>query len=594
MASRFTWEQEHDSVLITIPCSNPLISKPGYFQLQILRTHAKMHLKSPKIFLEFDFKFDLDPRSPLNKATVTPAGLLLIFAKGVPGQHWDDLLCTEKALANQRRQDSLYEQENQLEEQQELADKQKIENDRFSVKEQMRLEKDRRHTIEHRKAQDKATAEAEVYTSLPAAATQPLERHTALPQVRAAHSETLSFTDKPLPHLPARESHNREPPLPRAVKPQSSPAHESHPLWLKDKGDGFFSAQDYESAVNAYNKALQSDNNYVPALLNRSAALLCLYDFNRVLDDLAAVECVSQETQVLAICKVRKGAVLAARGLLAEAIDCFRGALEFCPADQGLLGDISALETRRESDVKKVVADSLFHSGELAGAAEFYKKSLAVDPANEVSLANLAQVAWAQGDLELCKATCDSCLQLLTHNTALKAKVLLRKARATGPAEDALLIVESALSLDPSNPSTLTLHKQLTASVNSKNSAVLKQQADESLRQGHTEEALQLYKDTLALTADKTLKPAVLTNIAACHLLLKQYHDVVATVEKALKCNPAPHLLLRLHWRRAKAYGGLGQLHTAQSDLKKALALDPENPLLLQDFALIQNSINSN
>lgn len=56
----------------------------------------------------------------------------------------------------------------------------------------------------------------------------------------------MQFTEKKFPHLPARESHMKEPPYPRSkqIDKQKDGTYidveDKDPVWLKDKGDHFY------------------------------------------------------------------------------------------------------------------------------------------------------------------------------------------------------------------------------------------------------------------------------------------------------------------------------------------------------------------
>lgn len=84
-----------------------------------------------------------------------------------------------------------------------------------------------------------------------------------MPAVRQGQDIKLGFTEKKFPHLPARESHLKEPPYPKSKNLDKKKddgvfieADDRDPIWLKDKGDHFFKRNDYHAAINAYTKAL--------------------------------------------------------------------------------------------------------------------------------------------------------------------------------------------------------------------------------------------------------------------------------------------------------------------------------------------------
>ena len=210
-------------------------------------------------------------------------------------------------------------------------------------------------------------------------------------------------------------------------------------------------------------------------------------------------------------------------------------------------------------------------------------KSIQIDEENELTFANLAQVSLKLDKSNECIDFCDKALQQITHNTKLKVKVLLRKAKVT----QNISLVDQALMLDSSNPQAKALHIQLSEKNFAEKYEGLKAEADDMLKTGKSDQALTIYKQLLGNSKDNQQKISLLTNICACNLIENDFHAVVLTVQRAFKLNPKPSVKLRLLCRRAKAYAELGQLYSAQCDLKEALILDPENQTIKNDLALL-------
>ena len=88
------------------------------------------------------------------------------------------------------------------------------------------------------------------------------EQDVEMPNVRKQQDVKLGFTEKKYAHLPARESHLKEPPYPKSKNLDKKKddtfiaAEDKDPVWLKDKGDHFFKRSDYHAAINAYSKAI--------------------------------------------------------------------------------------------------------------------------------------------------------------------------------------------------------------------------------------------------------------------------------------------------------------------------------------------------
>ncbi|CAG9311000.1 unnamed protein product [Blepharisma stoltei] len=593
--SKYTWEQEFEIIKITIPCRNPILSKKGYFDLFLSRNYVKFHLKSPKMFMEWDLAEDIDYKSPLNRAIAKETCLELILAKFIIGKSWESLICSDKDLSKQRRALSISEFEQNSKETQEALEKHKIEMDRFSVTEQMKLDDERRRVIEQKKEEEKIKAEQDIFSpsTIPSLNNEIFKERTDLPEVRGTFKQKIEFTPRKNPNVPARESNENEPPLPHNIKPLEGPVHESHPLWLKDKGNELFSKGDFESAISAYSNAIKADQNNLACLMNRAASYMKIYEFQKALDDLYKSFSLCTEDLLKGICKVRIGAILAWKGLISEAIDEYNSAKSFIPDDESIQKDIEMLEKRRESNLIKNKGDLLYKEDKIDEAKIEYTKSLEIDPENELSIANLAQIFLKKEDKNNCVEMCDKALELISHNLRLKCKVLLRKAEAIENKDESLALANQVLQIEPQNQHAKILASKYTSENNRVLYENLKQSASDAFKNGNAEEALKLYKEALGLCKkNKEEKASIYTNISACYLLLKNPQDVIITVDKAFKLEPKPSLQLRLHWRRAKAYAEMGQLYSATADLNQALKLDPDNQAIKQDLELIRKSQN--
>ena len=112
----------------------------------------------------------------------------------------------------------------------------------------------------------------------------------------------MNFTERKFPHLPARESHLKEPPFPKSKKIEKKKddtyinIEDKDPLWLKDKGDHFYNRNDFHSAVNAYGKSLEFDKEFLMSRLNRATTWLKVRQFLHCIAD-----CNDIENQILAL-----------------------------------------------------------------------------------------------------------------------------------------------------------------------------------------------------------------------------------------------------------------------------------------------------
>lgn len=102
----------------------------------------------------------------------------------------------------------------------------------------------------------------------------------------------MPFTEKKFPHLPTRESHNKEAPFPKSKKKDPKAKNEDFidvedkdPVWLKDKADHFFKQHDYTAACAAYSKALKEEPDFLMCKINRSTAWIKTRQYNFAIDD---------------------------------------------------------------------------------------------------------------------------------------------------------------------------------------------------------------------------------------------------------------------------------------------------------------------
>lgn len=578
--SRFTWQQEHNIITIKVPCLHPVINKPGYFDLYLSRSYVKFHLKSPKIFMDFDLLHDIDPQSSLSRTQAYKDHLEIVLAKGQAGVNWESLLNPDKVDAKNRREAGNAEVSEFMQRQREVAEKKKIEMDRLSVSEQMRIDGEKRKVLEDKMEQEKKEAIREMFASKPSS--ELFKERQDLPETRQQVVQSLKFTPKRDPNLPARESTINEPPIPNPLRPYGGPINETHPLFLKDKGDEFMKAADYHSAINAYSKALKSHPKFFEAFMNLGTCFVRTFEFDKAIENFSLAWENTTEDSDKAVCELRKGACLVWKGMISDGLLMIRKANEVLK-EESVNQDIILIERRRESNVVKGLADRMYEEGKMTEAFEEYKGAAGFDESNEVVFANLAQVSLKLGKTDLSLEYCDKALGLITHNNSLKVKVLLRKANITND----ISLIEQALMLDPYHPEALKLKSAFIEKQNQEQFDQIKAKADDLLKSSKPSEAQVIYRQLLSTCKDNDMKINLLTNISACQVLSNDFHGVVSTVQRAFKLNPKPSVRLRLFCRRAKAYGELGQLYSSQCDLREALKLDPDNQSIQRDLALL-------
>lgn len=536
--------------------------------------------------MDFDLLYSIDPFSTLNKALAFSDHLEIALAKSTVGQHWETLLNTDKTSAKQRREESFAEISEKAQKDRETAEKKKNELDRLSVSEQMRIDGEKRKVLEDKLENEKSQAVRDLFATKPN--TQIFKDRVDLPETRQSVVQTLKFTAKRDPNLPARESTANEPPIPNPLRPYGGPIQDTHPLFLKDKGDEFFKNSDFVSAVNAYNKALKTDGKYFEALMNLSVCYMKLGEFDKALESLKKGEENTVDEKAKGLCLLRRAACVVWKGNLAEGVDLYRQAHEVLE-DESIVQDIIAIEKRRESNLVKIEADKLYAESDWTAALEVYLKAAEIDEENELVYANLAQVTMKLNKPQESLQYCDRALELLTHNPGVKIKVLLRKANITQESK----YIEEALLIDPNHNQAKTLLNSFKEKIHLEQFDQIKKQADDLLKGGKASEAQGIYRQLLSTCKDADVKINLLTNISACQLITNDLHGVVNTVQRAFKLNPKPSVRLRLYCRRAKAYAEMGQVYSAQCDLKEALVLDPDNQVIRKDLQILLDKSNN-
>jgi tetratricopeptide (TPR) repeat protein len=197
--------------------------------------------------------------------------------------------------------------------------------------------------------------------------------------------------------------------------------------------------KDGKAALSHFDRALERDSGYVPALVGRGQALLAL---ERDADAVAAFEAalvrdpslidVQRRVDVLKF-RVLERSLAAARdaargGRSDEAILAYRAAIASSPDSAFLYRELGTIERQR---------------GDLEAALEHFRKALDLDPADAASLTQVGDVLEAQGDMPGALAAYEQALALEpdagveAKRDRLRARVELARLpeeyRAIGP-----------------------------------------------------------------------------------------------------------------------------------------------------------------
>lgn len=282
--------------------------------------------------------------------------------------------------------------------------------------------------------------------------------------VRRAHKEELKFSEKKYPHMPARESHLKEPPYPKSKNYQPSKQdmmvdiEERNPVWLKDKGDHFFEKSDFPAAINAYSKALENDPSFLKALLNRATCLLlvrrpteALVDCQKITDLIAELPEAEQDepfTRKVGLrATVKKAAAKAWLSRYSEAIEDYQSAIAQITASRHAFANLDNLE--------ELVAGDVAAASEVQGAGPMTEQEKEAEAIRRKKLARLAakmrqeeaqlvsdhQVSQLKSDIELVRRRMESQLEKEVGDAAF----------ADQRYDEALEAYQRAARVDPSN-----------------------------------------------------------------------------------------------------------------------------------------------
>lgn len=275
------WYQTEQSLTIKYPVSGVSLKKIDFF---LADSFLKINITEKNTIKFFDFHDNIDY---LNKGTnflyINDHIEVTLFKENPC--IWPNLLVenlSKEQILKRREASTERKKEKEAEHSKNLHDI-KIKHDRYSVSEQMRIEKKERDFIENKKKEEKDAALKDLYASIDEdshlkkqtknneifneiSENYPLEQEEEaievireIPEPRDGKTMQIKFTEKVYPHLAAREQHFKEAPFPKAKGSTSTTkdGDQENPLWLKDKGDDFFRNKDYYSAMNAYNSAFK-------------------------------------------------------------------------------------------------------------------------------------------------------------------------------------------------------------------------------------------------------------------------------------------------------------------------------------------------
>ena len=220
-----------------------------------------------------------------------------------------------------------------------------------------------------------------------------------VPPLRSARPAVqVSFTNLETKTLPARAPREKEISLWKKqndIDPETfadaMDVAERQPIFLKERGDKMFRAQNYEGAINAYSRAVQLDGDMMAGFNNRAACHLklgqfaeCAADCATVIErlsappdeDIAASEGgQAKNTRTLTKALVRRAHCSLQLGDIKQAVGDYESALALDAGNEKLRQDLEEVRAGiRPADAANIkeLADARFRSGDIEGAIEAY------------------------------------------------------------------------------------------------------------------------------------------------------------------------------------------------------------------------------
>ena len=397
--------------------------------------------------------------------------------------------------------------------------------------------------------------------------------------IRKHETIKVNLTKKMIPTFAARESLAKEPPYPKSKKyvPEKNylgqEIDEKNPIWAKQRGDNFYNNKDYRSAINAYNKALDLDPNFLKVLINRGTCYMCLGEFDLALSDFnKAIDLINgidkkersdafyDRVNVRALSKMY--AVYALRQEYQKALDIINEKLLLkehafpfiIPEDKWkkIEKDKILIESRMKNEKLKEDGDKLLKQKKLEEAEKIYKQILDIEPENERVLSNLSMIYLFQGKYDEVISICTKILgifqkfkekiKIKNMNNLFEIKVLLRRAKCYEIKNEmykAQKDVESIEKLSISNQNVLKEVKEVKDKLKIHVVDSYKQSANEHLAKQEFSEALDYYNKAIDVVKfsniyNKIDLVKILLNRTACLIKLTQYDNTFIEFERIL------------------------------------------------------------
>jgi dyslexia susceptibility 1 candidate gene 1 protein len=408
----YEWEQTEKMLFITVPLKGVAKQK-----VDILSTESYIKIHYPPYFFEC---FLFAPVDDLASAAEIGNGAAVFKLQKVTEGLWPSLQCEDagdKTVQKTLREAAITRYAGRAEKLKEQQSEIKHEHGKFAVRQQMKLEEEDRKRIEDLKEAERkaatedlehwkdwqkeqamkekealaiarraeelkrlsiAEAKKQEEPSSHSGGSQHTKRKTNIFQDSASSAPlrepgkiTVTFTPRVFP-TPTRESLAPEEDAWLAKQAEARRLielddkdladEEKNPVWLRDKGNSFFKAGNYQAAVNAYTHAIRLDCKMPALYSNRAACHLkmnnlfkCIEDCSKALELLTPP--VPQNAASRARVHVRRGTALCQLELYAEGLQDYEAALKLEPDNDEVRTDAQKIRDIVQGSLAAAVAD---------------------------------------------------------------------------------------------------------------------------------------------------------------------------------------------------------------------------------------------
>ncbi|XP_071795119.1 dynein axonemal assembly factor 4-like [Asterias amurensis] len=402
----YSWDETETLVHVVVPLKGVKASKADIFSTDdYLKVNFPPYLFEVVLFEGVD-----DSKS----AAQVGDGVITFTLQKKEAGLWNRLISInsdDKELMKSKRQAAIDAAHKKAQEETRRKAAEKQGRDRLALKEQMRLEEEERSRVEGVKESErqKATSDFEEWKLKELAAEKQLQMEEeetikssprimsdaadifdtedveqapvilntrqgnnskltsgeGVPPPRSSASIQVTFTPRVFP-TPLRESkvEAEEEWLRKQAEARRIPEiddpdlseEEKNPVWLKDKGDGFFKSGNYLAAVNAYNLAARLDSKMHAVYSNRATCHLklrnfikCIEDCSKALDLLTPPVDANAKSRLRA--HVKRGTAFCELELYIQGLQDYEAGLKLDPKNEQLKADSDRIRTIIQSTV---------------------------------------------------------------------------------------------------------------------------------------------------------------------------------------------------------------------------------------------------